>query len=127
LSTQWSTWQESANGGAEVVVEVGVEVVVDVVVEVVVDVVDVVVEVVPVVVDVDVVPVVVEVVVVGAGPHRRWRATPAGGLQNLEQQLMFSRQTSPSLRQTTASAWRNPIRPRAPATSPPRSRRREPD
>jgi hypothetical protein len=98
--------QVSAKGGARVVVEVVVEVVV---VEVVVDVVDVV------------------VVVVGSPAHRRCRVMGSGGLQMPEQQLAFSRQSCPPVRQAMASTSRNPTRPNAPATSPPSSRRREPD
>jgi hypothetical protein len=126
-------WQVLANGTAVVAVVVVVEVVVDVVVEVVVEVVGgtvVVVEVVDVVVEVvvDVVGrTVVEVVVVGDGLQRR-RPCAFFGRQTPEQQLALSRQVAPPSRQVApAAVSRIPTRPRAPAMSPPRRRRRDPD
>jgi hypothetical protein len=101
--------------GSGVVVLVVVEVVVVEVVVVVVEVVDVVELVVDVV---DVVPVVVDVVVVRAGLQRRWRPMPVGGLQILEQQSAFSRQSCPPARQTAALAVRSSAGTALPATAP---------
>jgi hypothetical protein len=99
----WQGWPPQRGVGAPVVVDVVVEVVV---VEVVVD--------------------VVEVVVVVVGPtHRRYPALSF--VQTPEQQLTFSRQRSPSCRQTIASAGRRPTAANNPLPTPatrPRSRPR---